>query len=248
LSDSPALFSFRSDAGYPRRVHVGPGLCLLLGVGLGGCASAPTEEKASRLASASFSPRSSFAAEAALLDPDREEPAATPEERAPRARTGNPWADCYRSFHPSDDPAVDLAILTAACAARAGMVAVTPIHLGAQDRDDPPERLLFLAHNKRCYRAFAVGAPSVIDLDIAIKDDQGALLAGDVSRDRWPVVPPRGPLCAPRSERYSIELGVADGRGEYLFQIWGSPEEEEEEEASDSERRAPLRVADGRAD
>jgi hypothetical protein len=148
----------------------------------------------------------------------------------PRARTGNPLADCYGSFEPSADPSVDLALLTAACAARAGMVAITPIHFGAQRWDDPPERLTFLAHPRRCYRAFAVGAPSVIDLDVAIKDDQGNLLAGDVSRDRWPVVPPRGLLCARKSERYAIEISVAEGRGEYLFQIWGSPEEEEEED------------------
>jgi hypothetical protein len=227
-------------------VRVGPGLCLLLGACLQGCASAPPEGPASPLDGAPDAQRSAFAAEAASPGADRDEPAAANEARA--LRTGDPWVDCYRGFRPSDDPAVDLARLTAACAARAGMVVVTPIHLGHQDQHDPPERLTFRAHRKRCYRAFAVGAPSVIDLDVAIKDSKGNLLAADLSRDRFPVVPPRGPLCAAKSERLAIELGVAEGRGDYLFQLWGSPEEEEEEEAADRARRSPARLAGGRAD
>jgi hypothetical protein len=222
-------------------VRVGPGLCLLLGVCLEGCAAASPEGPASPPDA-----RRSFAADAAPSDLALREPAALREERAPR--TGNLWIDCYRGFQPSDDPAVDLARLTAACAARAGMVAVTPIHLGRQDQDDPPERLTFRAHRKRCYRAFAVGAPQVIDLDVAIKDQKGNLLAADVSRDRFPVVPPRGPLCAPKSERLAIEISVAEGRGEYFFQLWGSPDEEEEEDAAGRAPRSPARVADGRAD
>lgn len=209
-------------------MRVAPGLCLLLCSGLGGCAAAPPEGLIAPATSASDAREPTFVAEAAASDQD----VTAPDAVAPRARTGNPWADCYRHFQPTDDPAVDLARLTAACAARAGFTAVTPLHAGDQDRDDPPERLTFRVHSRRCYRAFAVGAPSVIDLDVAIKDEKGSLLAGDLSRDRWPVVPPRGPLCAPKGERYTVELGVAEGSGAYLFQVWGRPEDDDEEEDS----------------
>ena len=173
-----------------------------------------------------------FAAGASTPDQGAADRAISAENLVSRPRTGNPWADCYRDFQPSDDPAVDLARLTIACAARAGFTAVTPLHTGAQGQDDPPERLTFRAHRKRCYRAFAVGAPAVVDLDVAIKDEKGRLIAGDLSRDRWPIVPPRGPLCAPKGERYTVELSVAEGSGAYLLQLWGSPEDDDDDEDS----------------
>lgn len=135
--------------------------------------------------------------------------------------------DCYQDFAPSDDAAADLARLTRACGARVGLTAVTPVHTGGQRREDPVERLAFSARKKRCYRAFAVGAPAIADLDMGIKDPEGDLLAGDLSRDRFPVVPPRGLLCAPRGGRFTLEIAVAEGSGEYFLQIWGTKGEDE---------------------
>lgn len=146
------------------------------------------------------------------------------------ARTGNPWMDCYRRFQPSDDPASDLARLTAACGEPAGLVPVSSIHVGSQGEVDPPDRLTFRARKQRCYRAFAVGAPSIVDLDVAAFDPQHNLVAADLSTDRWSVVPPRGPLCAPRSGLYTFEIAVAQGRGDYLVQIWGSKDEDEDDD------------------
>ena len=108
------------------------------------------------------------------------------------------------------------------CAAPAGLHPVGEAHQGAaQGAGDPPERLAFRAR-RGCYRAFAVGGSGVGDLDVAFYDPQGRLAAGDVSRDRWPVVPPRGPLCVEKEGVYTVAVAVARGRGEYVLQIWGS--------------------------
>jgi hypothetical protein len=157
--------------------------------------------------------------------------AAAPEAEAPREpvierparRTGNAWADCYRGFSPGADAEADLARLGAACAAPASLTAVTPIHAGAaQGEGDPPERFSFRARAGRCYRAFAVGAPSVEDLDLAVFSPDGRFAAADGSRDRWPVVPPRGPLCVDRDGVYTIAVAVTAGSGPYSLQIWGT--------------------------
>jgi hypothetical protein len=141
---------------------------------------------------------------------------------APLARTGNAWADCYRRFQPGDDPGADLARLGEACAAPAGFSPLGAPHAGAkQGAGDPPERLTFPVH-RGCYRAFAVGGLGVDDLDLAIYDAHGQIAAGDVSRDRWPVVPPRGPLCVEREGVYTVAVAVARGRGDYLLQLWGT--------------------------
>ena len=140
----------------------------------------------------------------------------------PLARTGNVWADCYRRFQPSDDPAADLDRLGAACAAPGGLRPLGEPQAGAaQAAGDPPERFSFRVR-RGCYRAFAVGGAGVTDLDLVFYDPHGRLAAGDVSRDRWPVVPPRGPLCVEEEGVYTVSVAVARGRGEYVLQIWGA--------------------------
>jgi hypothetical protein len=148
--------------------------------------------------------------------------AAAPEDQRPLARTGNAWADCYRRFHPGDDPAADLERLAAACAAPAGMRPLTPVHSGTQSETDPPERFAFRVRRGHCYRGFAVGGPGVEDLDVAVYDAGGGLVTADVSRDRWPVVPPRGPACAEEDAVLTVAVAVRRGRGEYLVQVWGA--------------------------
>lgn len=152
-------------------------------------------------------------------------PASDPSSDEPptrAARTHNDWIDCYRGFQPSDDPIRDLDRLATACAAPAGMHALGPIHDGAeQGVSDPTARMVFRARRGRCYRVFAVGAPGVEDLDLAIYDSAGKLAAADVSRDRFPVVPPRGPACADRDGVYTVAVAVTRGSGPYVMQVWG---------------------------
>ena len=122
-----------------------------------------------------------------------------------------------------DSPAADLAALGEACAAPGGLRPVGDAYEGAdQGEHDPPEHLAFRAR-RGCYRAFAVGGAGVGDLDVAFYDPEGHIAAGDVSRDRWPVVPPRGPLCVEREGVYTVAVSVARGRGSYLLQVWGTP-------------------------
>ena len=147
---------------------------------------------------------------------------ATPEDAQPRllAQTSNVWADCYRRFQPGGDDAADLAALAESCAAPAGMHEIAA-HVGAEQRaGDSPERLAFRAA-RGCYRVFAVGGPGVDDLDVAVYDGNGRLAAGDVSRDRWPIVPPRGPRCIEEEGAYTVAVSVAHGRGDYVLSIWG---------------------------
>lgn len=150
--------------------------------------------------------------------------ACLPEPSRPvvRERTGNVWADCYRRFRTAGDREEDLARLASACAIPARMRPLGPAHAGAQGEADPAERLVFLARRGRCYRAFAVAGPGVDDLDVAVYDAGGHLVAGDVTGDRFPIVPPRGPLCAPDDGRYTLAVSVRRGHGDYLLQLWGT--------------------------
>lgn len=129
---------------------------------------------------------------------------------------------CYEAFQPSASPVADLARLTSSCGSPAGLTPVTPVQIGkAQTQEEPAESFLFRGRAGRCYRLFAVGAPEVADLDVVVRDAEGQLTTGDVSEDRWPVVPPRGPLCLEREGVYTVEVSVSRGRGSYVLQVWG---------------------------
>ena len=133
---------------------------------------------------------------------------------------------CYGAFRPSADPASDLTLLTAVCASPLGLSAATPVHVGEpQTADTPEERLTFLGRAGRCYRVFAVGEPTVTDLDIALIDATGHIAAADASSDRWPIVPIQGSLCLHEDQMFTIHVAVVEGSGRYLMQLWSNSTE-----------------------
>lgn len=138
-------------------------------------------------------------------------------------RFGDPfWASCYRSFSPSEDPVSDLDRLGMLCGAPRGYGAAAPVHVGRQKAEEPAERLTFRARKGRCYRFFAVGDGAVRDLDVAVIAPDGRLVAADLSKDAWSVVPPRGPFCPDEEGPFAVDVSVADGEGAYALGVWGS--------------------------
>lgn len=132
------------------------------------------------------------------------------------------WSACYKDFQPSADPVSDLDRLGFTCGAPRGYAAASPIHTGSQKAEDPAERLSFRARKGRCYRLFAVGDATVRDLDVSILAQDGRLVAADVSKDPWSVVPPRAPWCPDEEGPFAVDISVADGQGSYALGVWGS--------------------------
>jgi hypothetical protein len=132
------------------------------------------------------------------------------------------WSTCYKGFQPSADPVSDLDRLGFACGAPRGYGAVSPVHTGSQKAEDPAERLVFRARKGRCYRLFAVGEATVRDLDVSILAPDGRLVAADLSKDPWSVVPPRAPWCPDEVGPFAVDVSVADGQGAFALGVWGS--------------------------
>lgn len=132
------------------------------------------------------------------------------------------WSSCYRSFAPTEDAVSDLDRLGFACGSPRGLAAVAPVHVGSQKAEDAAERLVFRARKGRCYRVFAIGGAEVRDLDVSILAPDGRLVAADLSKDAWSVVPPRAPWCPEDEGPYAIDVSVADGEGSYALGVWGS--------------------------
>jgi hypothetical protein len=143
--------------------------------------------------------------------------------RAAVDRFGDPfWSACYKEFLPSEGPAADLERLAFTCSAPRGFTAAAPLHTASQKATDRAERLVLRVRKGRCYRLFAVADRGVRDLDVSILAPDGRLVAADVSKDAWSVVPPRAPWCPDEEGPFAIDVSVADGEGSYALGLWGS--------------------------
>jgi hypothetical protein len=150
----------------------------------------------------------------------------TEEERAQsRGKLGGIWLDCYSTFRIRDGARPDLERLAKACGPTTSLVPVTEVRGGGkQSARSSADRFTFAVKGGgRCYRIFATGERSVQDLDVAVVDEDGTLIASDRQTGPAPVVPGRGPLCLDRAGSYTLEVSVVRGDGAYALQVWGDP-------------------------
>jgi hypothetical protein len=98
---------------------------------------------------------------------------------------------------------------------------ITPVTTGAQGPDRPPDRYtFFVPETGNCFRVFAAADRGVRDLDVLILTLDGEPVAGDITHDAWPVVPPLGPACFAEPGVYALEVSVFRGSGGYALQVW----------------------------
>lgn len=131
------------------------------------------------------------------------------------------WTSCYRDFSPEGGATNAVERLAFLCAAPKGLSTVSPLHTGSQKAEDSAERLFLKVRTDRCYRLFATADSTVRDLDVSIIAPDGRLVAADISKDPWSVVPPRGLWCPDEEGPYAIDISVGDGEGGYVLGVWG---------------------------
>lgn len=149
------------------------------------------------------------------------EPPAEVEDAGPPVRVGGPWVRCYGNFKLSGDPVKDLTRLALLCGPENGMVRLDDKRLeGAVREGGPAVSTTFQAERGACYRVFAVGEPSVVDLDVTVRSSRGAPLAADHGEDAWPIVQPDRPFCALEDDRYTVEVSAHKGAGRFAAETW----------------------------
>jgi hypothetical protein len=135
----------------------------------------------------------------------------------------SPWSKCYEFFIATGDPTVDIGLLGRECGSRNNQRAVTPVREGKQSESDAVDRFTFTAGGDgKCYRVFAVGERGVRDLDVQLVGPDGEMVASDMTKGPYPVVPAREPACLPRKGIYTVEVSVYRGSGRYAVQVWGN--------------------------
>jgi hypothetical protein len=75
-----------------------------------------------------------------------------------------------------------------------------------------------------CYRILGVGGPTMSDLDLSLRDENGNLLAEDGSSDAAPILGLGSDLLCPRwTGAFYVTVRARRGSGDYGIQIFRTP-------------------------
>ena len=107
------------------------------------------------------------------------------------------------------------------CAASTHTKPVGSTLTGKQAAEDAPQSFPFEAKGSHCYRVYAQASAGIHDLDVAVKDSAGILIAQDSTEDPRPVVLEDGEVCFRQDDSASVVVSVGMGQGSYALQIWG---------------------------
>lgn len=203
----------------------------LFGACLAACSATPATPAATPAtpASASLTSTSATAADAGASEPP--EPITMQPlfgEGAPRSMFPQPTAagdvGCLGSVRTTGDHEADYASLIAACGAPTGFAEyahpVTGDLHGASDRIDTYSLKLAGGY---CYRVFAAGDRSIVNLNVQVRAGNGASVAEDTTTAPIAVAG-ETPFCVAKTSDYRLEADVnGPGFGSYKLGVWARP-------------------------
>ncbi len=138
---------------------------------------------------------------------------------APARPSSSDFMTCFRSFRPRARPDLDLDRLVELCGNDRGMR-----RRGARAEgvvgESAERRHVWILSAADCVSVFAVGAPSVVDLDIELFGPEHERIGFDTSDDRWPIVRPDGPVCVESAGEHSVLVRAQRGSGRYALELW----------------------------
>ncbi|MCA9629971.1 MAG: hypothetical protein KC766_20010 [Myxococcales bacterium] len=141
---------------------------------------------------------------------------------AKSSRTEPIWLRCTEGFKPTGLLDNDIKRLARACAESLNMGPITPVHKATQSEKQPADVYTFYVPRAGdCFRVVSIGDSHIEDLDLLLRTPEGEVVAGDLTHDKFPVLPPYGPLCIDEPGMYFLEVSVFSGSGHYAVQVWG---------------------------
>ena len=131
------------------------------------------------------------------------------------------WASCARSTK-GDDVGRNVAVMAKGCEAATGMKLVGSTLSGKQAAQDAPQPFPIDARANHCYRVYACGAAGIEDLDVAVRDSAGIVIAQDSTTEGSAAVPADGAVCFSQDDKASAVVSVGLGGGNYALEVWSN--------------------------
>jgi hypothetical protein len=133
---------------------------------------------------------------------------------------GGAWVHCYGHFKPSGEPKKDVTRLGLLCGPSNGMKQEGDLFESDLTEGSAPAEYKIEAQRGACYRIFAVGEVSILDLDVTLRSSRGSAIAADHGQDAWPIVQPDRPICALEDDRWTVEVRAKRGGGRFAAEVW----------------------------
>lgn len=134
-----------------------------------------------------------------------------------------PWVRCYGGFRPTSTPVRDVTRLAILCGPPNGMRQHGDVVSGEVSEGAAPREHKTDVERGQCLRVFAVGDEGVRDLDVALVDARGEVVATDGIDDRWPIVQPDRAVCFADGGAVTIRVSARKGSGKYAAWAWLLP-------------------------
>jgi hypothetical protein len=182
------------------------------------------------------------AAATAALDSDEDDPnesagpidmevvlgKGTPKSAFPKPTLGD--RACWSDIGLTGNHDKDYAEVIAKCGAPTGMLEYAkPRHgrlhnIEGGNKKDPRDTYRLKLRGGLCYRYFAVGDGTIVDMDILVMTATGALVANDKTKSPVAIIHNDKPWCVDDDIEYNFNLDVDGmGRGHYIFAVWARP-------------------------
>jgi hypothetical protein len=119
----------------------------------------------------------------------------------------------------------DYASLVAACGAPTGFAEyVHPVSGDLHGASDRTDRYAVKLAGGYCYRVFAAGDATIIDLNVRVRSASGTPVAADTTSASIAVAG-NTPFCVEKTEDYALDVEVnGPGFGSYEVGVWARPE------------------------
>lgn len=157
-----------------------------------------------------------------LLDPG------TPKSAFPKSTIGD--RACWQDIGLVGNHDRDYAQVVEKCGAPTGMLEYAKAEHGTLhdithgELTDIRDKFKLKVRGGMCYRFFAVGDGTVVDMDILVFTKTGALVANDSTKSPVAIIHSAKPWCVDEDAEYHFHLDVdSHGKGKYVFAVFARP-------------------------
>jgi len=130
---------------------------------------------------------------------------------------------CVTGFRAAGDLAGEVQKLAKACSDKVKSRPLAAPWTGSQAQGAPAQSYKLKAEAGRCYRVYAVAAPSVTSLTVMVVDSAGAVAREARADEPRVALPDNGLLCFKSADDAAITVSVGGGEGAYAVQVWTDP-------------------------
>ena len=147
-------------------------------------------------------------------------PAESARAPSPSARVMTEWLRCTEGLGATGEPLRDVTRLALACGPSTGSKRKLRTALTGTLAPGEASVLGLEGERGECLRVFAVGEPSIRELDVRVRSHNDKVIGQDRSTGPVAIVRADRPLCLLEGGALTIEIVATEGAGRFAVELW----------------------------